>query len=336
MIVEIPFIMRFTGHTPNNGAIRQIASYDTHRMDIADLSPSEFTEGSYLGGGIGTLLKDGEHWAYWGTSEAGSLDNRPIDEHARGRAMSNLTSMIDTTRFFDEGRAKLLVNRLMSKPPHEKYIVTSERERNVGRLSDWIMDNVAMIGDHLAVKVGEPSMRLLASEPDDRGRVALWVARERLTPLLGRYGGGIHVPIAERAEIVDLARESVRTNPMTDKMLVMMEDEEFARITTEYEPVEDMHERSLRSLASAVTSKGPRGKNGKAVLPHFERLDTLADMPVGSVSAADLDAMMDDLVAVSANAHPTISILIGIAATRWEDRPVQLPDMEARILGIGR
>lgn len=322
MIVEMPFLQKSTGRSPNRSDIRDIVCFDKDTMDLAEFSLSDFDPGADLGDGIGTFLRAGRHWAYFGTAVTGRLDNRPLDANGRARAMRELSLMIDTTRFFEGGRMKLKINRVMSKPLPDRWIESTERETNLARLREWVGHNVAVIDGHLAVQVGEPSLRLRTSEPDKHGACALWIIREKLLPDLARYNAGLHFSIDDRDTVLEIAQHSVKTNPLTDYWKIMLEDGVIDRMKAGFPTDENMHERTLRSLAADVVGKGPRGKNGRAMQHHFDYLDTLDDMPMGQTSEDELDRMMEHLVAISSNIHPSTSILVDMAAERWEDRPV--------------
>lgn len=330
MIIETPFLHKFKGRSPNRSDIRDIVCFDRENFEISERSLSEFDEGSDLGNGIHTLSKDGDHWAYYGTSVTGCLDNRPLDSHGQQRAMASLSNMINTTRFFDEGRTPLKLNRLMSEPLPGRWIEDTQRERIVARFKGWIDENVAMIGEHLAIRVGEPSLRLTTTEPDDKGVCGLWIFRERLLPEFAAYGPGVHFPVDKSEEILQLTLEAIATNPLVDTYKVAMEAGVLSSMMINTDTVADMHERTLRSLATAAVVKGPRGKNGKALAPIFAQLDTLDDMPAGETDDAVLDEMMERLVSVSRNVLPTTSILIGMAAERWYDRPIVATQLHHR------
>ncbi len=322
MIVEMPFLQKSMGRSPNRSDIREIVCFDKDSMDLAEFSLSDFDPGADLGDGIGTLHRAGRHWAYFGTAVTGCLDNRPLDANGRARAMRELSLMIDTTRFFEGGRMKLKINRVMSQPLPARWIESTERETNLARLREWVDHNVAVIDGHLAVQVGEPSLRLRTSEPDKHGACALWIIREKLLPDLARYNAGLHFSIDDRDTVLEIAQHSVKTNPLTDYWKIMLEDGVIDRMKAGFPTDENMHERTLRSLAADVVDKGPRGKNGRALLHLFDQLDTLNDMPTGQTDDSVLDQMMGNLVAVSRNINPSTSILVKMAAERWEDRPV--------------
>nr|WP_250807489.1 hypothetical protein [Neorhizobium tomejilense] len=324
MIVEMPFLQKSTGRSPNRSDIREIVSFDKDTMDIAEFALSDFDPGTNLGNGIGTLHKAGRHWAYFGTAVTGCLDYRPLDAHGRARAMRDLSLMINTTRFFDDGRMKLKINRVMSAPLPSRWIESTERETNLARLREWVADNVAMIDGHLAIRVGEPSLRLTTSEPDKQGTCALWIMREKLLPDLAHYNPGLHFSLDDRDTMQQIAIREVNANPQVDSWKVMLESGVIERMEVGFQTDENMYERTLRSLAAAVVGKGPRGKNVSALQHHFDHLDTLDDMPTGQTDDVELDRMMGNLVTVSHNIHPSTSILVGMAAARWEDRPVAL------------
>lgn len=327
MIVEMPFLQRSSGRSPNRSDIRDMVCFDRDNMNLAEFSLSDFHRGAALGNGIGTLYKEGEHWAYFGTSVTGCMDNRPLDADGRARAMRNLSKMIDTTRFFDGGRLKLKLNRVMSEPLPSRWIESSEREIILARLREWVDGNVAMIDGHLALRVGEPSLVISATEPDKHGVCGLRVIRERLLPDLAHNTPGIHFPVGERSAMVDYARETVNTNPLTDSWNAMLEEGVLESMDEGIPTFDNMHERTLRSLAAEVVEKGPRGKNAKATQPDFDFLDTLDDMPKGQVEDSVLDDMMEHLVKVSRNVHPSTAILVEMAAAHWDDRPIAAAGM---------
>ena len=322
MIVEMPFLQKSTGRSPNRSDTREIVSFDKDTMDLAEYARSDFDSGADVGNGIGTLLKAGRHWAYFGTAVTGCLDYRPLDADGRARAMRELSLMIDTTRFFDGGRMRLKINRVMSSPLPARWIESTERETNLARLREWVDDNVAVIDGHLAIRVGEPSLRLMTSEPDKHGVYALWIMREKLLPDLARYSSGLHFSLDDRDTVRQIAKHAVNTHPLADSWKVMLEDGVIDRMEGGLSTGESMHERTLRSLAAVVVAKGPCGKNGRALLHLFDQLDTLNDMPTGQTDDSVLDQMMGNLVAVSRNINPSTSILVTMAAERWEDRPV--------------
>jgi hypothetical protein len=327
MIVEMPFLQKSTGRSPNRSEVREIVSFDKDTMDLPEFALSDFDAGTDVGNGISTLHKAGRHWAYFGTAVTGCLDYRPLDADGRARAMRHLSLMIDTTRFFDGGRTKLKINRVMSEPLPSKWIENTERETNLARLREWVDSNVAIIDGHLAIRVGEPSLRLTTSKPDDRGVCALWIVREKLLPDLARPYAGVHFSLDERDTVRQLAKHAADTNPLTDSWKIMLEDGVFDRMETYVTTDENMHERTLRSLAASVVDKGPRGKNGRALQQHFDQLNTSLDMPPGQADDVELDRMMSNLVTVSSNIQPTTSVLVAMAAERWEDRPVAAVDM---------
>jgi hypothetical protein len=185
-----------------------------------------------------------------------------------------------------------------------------------------------MIDGHLAIRVGEPSLRLTTSEADERGRCALWIMREKLLPDLASYDPGLHFSLDDRDALRGLAKHAVNTYTKLDSWKVMLEEGVIDRMEAGFSTDENMYERTLRSLAAAVVHKGPRGKNGRDLQHHFDYLDTLSDMPTGQTDDGELDRMMSHLVIVSRNIHPPTSILVEMAADRWEDRPVAAVVME--------
>ena len=116
MIVEMPFFQKSTGRSPNRSDVRELVSFDKDVMDLPEFSLSDFDPGADVGNDIRTLIKEGRHWAYFGTAVTGCLDYRQVDADGRERAMRDLSNMIDTTRFFDGGRMKLKINSVMSEP----------------------------------------------------------------------------------------------------------------------------------------------------------------------------------------------------------------------------
>ncbi|MCS4089280.1 hypothetical protein [Rhizobium sp. BK176] len=323
MIVEMPFFQKFTGRSPNRSDIREMVSYDKDLMDLAEFSLSDFDQGAELGEGIGTLVRDGRHWAYFGTGVTGCLDSRPVDAERRATAMRELSKIIDPTRFFDNGRMKLQINRLMSEPPQSRWIESTERQNILARLREWVGENVAVIDGHLAIRVGEPSLRLMVTQRNKRSKeCSLWIERGNLLPDLARHPQGLHFPISDKDTICEVARIAVAKNPHVEWGGILIDEKEIDRMAVGFPTDESMHERTLRSLAAGVVVGGVRGPNGWAIQHHLDYLDTLNDMPTGQTDDSILDQMMNSLVVISRYVTPSTSTLVAMAVERWEDRPV--------------
>jgi hypothetical protein len=248
--------------------------------------------------------------------------------------MRELSHMIDTTRFFDGGRMKIKINRVMSKPLPARLIESTERETNLSRLREWVGDNVVAIDGNLAIRVGEPSLRLMASDRDKHGTCALWIMREELLPDIASYNPGIHFSLDEKETVRQFAKHEVNTNPLADSWKTMIDDGVIEQMQVGAPTEESMHERTLRSLAAAVVANGPRGRNGGGMQHHFDYLDTLNDMPNGRTDDGELDQMMSNLVVVSRNISQATSILVEMAAERWEDRPVSAINLAPRRMAL--
>jgi hypothetical protein len=336
MIVEMPFYHKFTGRSPNRSDIREIVCCDKDLMDLTEFSLSDFETGAHFGDGIGTLVKEGRHWAYFGTSTTGRLDNRPVDDFGRATAMRKLSDMIDTTRFFEGGRIKLKVNRLMSNPLPARWIESSERESILTQLREWVGENVAIIDGNLAIRVGEPSLRLVPSASNVHGVAALRVRRDALVPDLATHQSGIHFALDDITAMRTFAQKAVDTYARLDGWEVMLRKGTLESMKRGLRTDEHMHERSLRSIAASVVARGPRTRRERDLRHHFDCLDTLNDMPTGQTDDAELDRMMNHLSIVSPDVGQIASLMVELAAEQWEDRPVPAVAMDRRTPGMTR
>lgn len=330
MIVEMPFFHKFTGRSPGRSDIREIVSVDKDIMDVAEFSLSDFETGAHFGDGIGTLVKNGCHWAYFGTSITGRLDNRPVDDFGRMVAMRKLSKMIDTTRFFEDGRMQLKLNRLMSNPLPTKRIESSERVSTLTRLRDWVGGNVAVIDGNLAIRVGEPSLRLVPSASDDHGVAQLWVMRDALLPDLATHEPGIHFALDDIEVMRTFAQNAVDTYAKLDGWKVMLPDGTLETMTRGLPTDENMFERTLRSIAASVAARGPKTSAARILRHHFDYLDTLNDMPTGQTEEAELVRMMDHLSIVAPTVGEAASLMVEIASDQWEERPFSGVPMDRR------
>lgn len=97
MIVEMPFFQKSTGRSPSRSDVRELVSFDKDVMDLPEFSLSDLDPGADVGNDMRTLIKEGRHWAYFGTAVTGASTTAK-DADGRERAMRDLSNMIDTTR----------------------------------------------------------------------------------------------------------------------------------------------------------------------------------------------------------------------------------------------
>ncbi len=322
MVIDFPFLQRFTGRSPNRGDIRDMICWDVHRMHIPEFELSDFVRGVDFGDDIHTLYKDGEHWAYYAGSVKGVRNPAPASADDLLFVFRSLSCTVDTTRFFDEGRIRRQTSRTMSEPLAAKWVESTQRDRNVTRLEEYVFNNVATIDGHLAVRVGEPSMRLVTSEPDDNGVCRLQLHRDMLTPFQTPHHPGIHVATTDIPEIISQALLKVEHHPGIDEFKVMLEEEVLDRIVCHVASSDDMHERTIDSLATAAAEKRLKGYSRNSANEHFDTLLRFRNLEYAERTADTYESAMDALLHLYGNTTKPAHILVEMAAERWHNRPI--------------
>jgi hypothetical protein len=322
MIIEMPFIQRYVGRTKNLSEVRQLAAWDQERVKLAEHGLSEFEIGSHFGDGVHTLYREGSHWAYYGTSVTGKLDHRTIDVFAVGRALTALTQSVDMTRFFPGGRVDIRVSGMPHSPPDPKWTEETERDLIVSRLIGWVGENIVTIDGNLAVRVGEPSLRVRISADDSAGMHGLIVQRDKLTPLHSIHAVGIHFSLDEVGEIQDALTTAVNDHSHLDGFKFIHDAEEMASMTLCAAATESMYERSLLSVVHDAVGQRLVGRYSKQLAETVGELKELLLLDEPERTDDVLERMADGLNRLRPNLEKSRLIIALATLDRWHDRPI--------------
>lgn len=311
--IEMPFLQRMFSATRKSAEPRLLAAWDMERIDIEELSTSDFEQGADLARTT-TLLRDGHHWA--------NLTRDVFPEYRAGftkelsAALLNTAQSIDATRFFRGGKISLPQSSILLKPPKDRYIVRTEREVNVTRLRAWADQNLLSVEGEIFIRVREPALFLDFAGPylNDQCMMSFNVAG--LVPFHRRESCGVLATISEKDDIRCLAEELLRTDRRVIS-LDELEDDVFERLTCPTDDVKEVLSRSLVSVAKRFDYNTP---NAPAQLTKaVKQWLAIEENQDDEEKLTELSDLLADHVCMI---RFPLSTAVKMAVDRWNDRPI--------------
>lgn len=315
----MPFLHRFRGTSGRRPDVRELAAWDTAKVDLPDYSAADFEPGVSLPTKR-TLFRDGAHWAnILGTTLGADMLYNP-DEDGMAPAMARLANAIDCSRFFDDGIALPSADTL-SKMPLERHVEWSQRDSNVARLREWADENLASIDGELFVKVREPTLRLMAYSTSVETEAYLHVRIDRFKPILAKDDFGVLFRLGERDTLVERTAEIVESNPVISHVVTVIDELDWSAMTEDFPQGSDVERRTIVSTGNSVGIWGIRGQAGMKKDPASEELRLLASLDETSADISDLESAAD-ILSVQRIEPASHAIIVREAVRRWHDRTV--------------
>jgi hypothetical protein len=230
--------------------------------------------------------------------------------------MGVLTSRIGGSHFFDEGALRLKASDIISRTPSTAYIMSSQRDAIVERLSDYIAANFADVGGNLAVRVHEPSLTMLAWKKrykSDPNYLSLQVADLRPWQA-NQFSAGLHFSIDRGPELIALGK-SLISDP-NDDLSVNFDLDGLELLT---EPTEEMSERSLVALADDIV--GQRTAEQVMSNPALTIISEMAAIPTTKMTETDYANLIEAMNAFHTKLNPAERLMLRLAQDQWNDRP---------------
>ncbi|MCV9963861.1 hypothetical protein OIU34_18455 [Pararhizobium sp. BT-229] len=251
MIIEMPFLHRLCSATNKSPEPREMAAWDMERLQLEDVSKSDFEPGANLGDKA-TFILGGQHWA--------SLVSAVLPRHVRHDpevdkltvALSDLAYRIDCSRFFAEGRAKLPQTSILSKTPKSEYIRNSQREVNVANLSAWVHENLVSVDGEVFARVREPTVSMDIVGPFYAESCYITIQAPGLSPASASEDHGLLSTISGRNDLLDLARGLLSSDGRMLRIDNKIEIGAFQRMHSTIEDASDMAARSVVALAKRM------------------------------------------------------------------------------------
>jgi hypothetical protein len=320
MIIEMPFLHRLYAATSKSPEPREMAAWDMERLEIEDLSISDFEPGAELGDKK-TFIAREHHWA--------SLVGAVYPHHARyelakdelSNVFTVLAHRIGCSRFFAVGSTKLPQTSILMATPKTQYIRSSQREVNVANLSAWVQENLVSVDGELFVRVREPAIYLDIIGPFNDEKCFMTIRAAALSPASVSEDHGILSTISDRYELLELAHNLLSSDARMMRVDSDFKGGAFDRIHSTSEDASDMAARTLVAQAKRMTSYSHR-HYGPAKL--FEALSKEFKKPEREFRQARLDHLADLLSEHVHEMRFPMSTMTEIALDRWNSRSITL------------
>lgn len=304
--IEMPFLQRMFSATRRSTEPRLLAAWDMERIDLEELSRSDFDLGADLAGRT-TLLCRGHHWASL-TRDALTKYSGPRD---LATALKNMAEEINTTRFFDEGKISLARSSILLAPPKDHHVRRSEREMNVSRLRAWAAENMLSIEGEVFIRVREPALRLDIGYIHG-GQYHSTVRVADLKPYHTMDTSGFLTTINEKQDLLDIAKEYFQIDKAS--MMQELKGDAFERLSCATNNTSEVAARSLVGIAMGVRWDRP------AISAQLTMaLDTMEENLHDEDKLTELADLLVDHVHMFS--FP-VSAFVRIAVERWNDRPI--------------
>ncbi|MCS4088868.1 hypothetical protein [Rhizobium sp. BK176] len=297
-------------------------------LDIPELSPSEFTIGSRTGLDRVTYFRDGSHWAFFDGCLGDATPHTPLSRLSNS-LMETLSSRIGASHFFDEGALRIKPSDIILKTPNPAYILSSQRDSIIDRLSGYVEGNFADVGGNLAVRVHEPSLTLLIWKHRSKAEpsyLSIQLADHRPWQT-NQFSAGLHVPIDRGRELIALARSLITPD---DDLSVNVNLDELELMT---ESSEEMSERSLIALADDIvghrTAEQVNSNQALAIISE------MAAKPMINITDADYANLIEAMHAFHPKLKQEERLMLRLAEDQWNDRPLNAPEI-SRLPAAGR
>lgn len=311
MRIQLPFLHRFEGRTSRNPEIRPLAAWDLAEVEVPELNFLSFDVGSRLGpDGLGTLSRDGKHWGFHNGSRFGTRMGDPIPKDTGNRFRFLMHEV--AKNFYDEGQAEPA--DILSRTPDARMIEHSQRPRNVERLMDWASNSLAVVDNHLIVRLHEPSLTISIWNRPAGGLYAIG-RLSKLKPWTSHlFNYGLHFSIDHKDEMQEFGRNLV-TSGVCDEFNGL----DLNQMTFFDSIKEDMIEQSVLSVAMGIINHRSKLTKGVSTLIQMTRRHHTQPVNYDHLLAA-----MHDM---SGKLSPAERMMVELADEMWMDRPMPISEV---------